>query len=260
MGLDISVYKPVIVADIEHDIRTFNLDEYPELKFFKEFIFEKENDYYDLEGDLTKLGYNLDDLDSTCTEYGNKVIFHYTYTKHELYEAYTYLDDVWHRIYFKTKKELLNSSEYEKYLDYLPILKKYGYKPRYKFFASGDNTTYYNLNSAWEFSKKKISVKLVNPSTVKKIDKSISCTEVGYQRKGANKQFYEDDMWDSPCVLLKETLLDHWKKYFSHQTPDSNGGFGSGVEYDLTNNEMKTRFKENIIDKFTENETFVIYN
>lgn len=86
------------------------------------------------------------------------------------------------------------------------------------------------------------------------------CEEVGYQRKGANDRFYEDGMWDSPCVLDAKTLNEHWEKYFSFKTPDSVGGFGSCVELDFEDEEMKRRFKENIIDKFIEGETFVIYH
>ena len=60
--------------------------------------------------------------------------------------------------------------------------------------------------------------------------------EIGYQRRGANSQFYEDGMWSSDCVLKRETLIDHNNKYF----------------YD-------SDFKENIIDKFVEGKTFVDY-
>ena len=258
MGLDICVYKPVI-AGIEENVEVFTIEENPELIFFKEFIFEKENDYYDLKGGLDKLGHNIDDLDWCGTEYGEKTTFNYTNTKHELYDAYTFLDSVWHRLYFSTIEELFESPEYTKYLEYLPILKKYGHIPEYEFFASGDGITYFNLNSAWNFSKEQISVKLIDPVTITKIDKCVSCIEVGYQRKGANKKFYENDIWSSPCIILKEELLNHWENYFSYQTPESIGGFGSGVEHQLDDDEMKSNFKENIIDKFIKNETFVMY-
>lgn len=42
--------------------------------------------------------------------------------------------------------------------------------------------------------------------------------EVGYQRKGANKQFYDDGKWDDNTVVIdRKTLLDDWKKYFSDE-------------------------------------------
>lgn len=64
--------------------------------------------------------------------------------------------------------------------------------------------------------------------------------EIGYQRKGANKQFYDDGKWDDNTVVIdRKTLLDDWKKYFS--------------------DEDDTYFKENIIDHFVEGETIVCY-
>lgn len=65
--------------------------------------------------------------------------------------------------------------------------------------------------------------------------------EVGYQRKGANPEFYSDGMWDSPPVLKLKDLEEHYRKYFSESD-----GFGHD-------------FKKNIIDKFVEGETYVEY-
>lgn len=103
-------------------------------------------------------------------------------------------------------------------------------------------------------------ITLVNPPTIKIKKTGFIYEEVGYQRKGANKKFYEDGMWDSPCITDSKTLNEHWEKYFSYQTPDSKGGWGSVVEYSLEDEEMRRGFKENIIDKFVEGETFVIYH
>lgn len=113
----------------------------------------------------------------------------------------------------------------------------------------------------YTFEKNGKRLEIVDPPKLSKTEKCILVKEVGYQRKGANKKFYEDEMWDSTkCVVNKKTLTQHWKKYFSHQTPDSKGGFGSGVEHDVTNAEMKRDFKKNIMDKFIEGKTFVIYH
>lgn len=72
--------------------------------------------------------------------------------------------------------------------------------------------------------------------------------QVGYQRKGANTEFYKEgsykndlSMWDYPPILDLKTLEEHHKKYFS-------------IDEECANN-----FKENIIDKFIEGETFVVY-
>ena len=72
--------------------------------------------------------------------------------------------------------------------------------------------------------------------------------EVGYQRKGANAQFYNDGKWDDNTIVsTKEMLLEDWKKYFS-DPDDSYYGADSAKE-----------FKENIIDNFEEGKTFVWY-
>ena len=72
--------------------------------------------------------------------------------------------------------------------------------------------------------------------------------EVGYQRKGANAQFYNDGKWDDNTIVsTKEMLLEDWKKYFS-DPDDTYYGADSAKE-----------FKENIIDNFEEGKTFVWY-
>lgn len=98
-----------------------------------------------------------------------------------------------------------------------------------------------------------------NPPDYDVVEKCICYENVGYQRKGANKRFYEDGMWDSPEVVKMSVLMDHYERYFSRNTPDSRGGFGSSVEDDYTDEEMSENFKRNIIDKFIEGETFVEY-
>ena len=72
--------------------------------------------------------------------------------------------------------------------------------------------------------------------------------EVGYQRKGANAQFYNDGKWDDNTIVsTMEMLLEDWKKYFS-DPEDDYYGVDSAKE-----------FKENIIDNFEEGKTFVAY-
>lgn len=69
----------------------------------------------------------------------------------------------------------------------------------------------------------------------------IVAKEVGYQRKGANQQFYSDGMWGAPCITDKATVIEHWQKYFSETA------------------ELKWHFEENIVNKFKEGETYLIY-
>lgn len=188
MGLDISVYKieKLNGRNPESIEEFFTLEECPELEIFKEFAFEKENGYYDLETDAKNQGYNIDDL----------------------------------------------------------VLRSFSSCP-----------TVYVFND-----KEGNEVKIVEPTIIKKIERCLTYSCISEQRKGANKQFYEDEIWDSPCVVDTKTLNEHWKKYFSHNTPESKGGFGYGVEFKLEDEEMKNRFKKNIIDNFIEGETFVVYN
>lgn len=102
---------------------------------------------------------------------------------------------------------------------------------------------------------------VVFPKLIKNKILVLAYVEVGYQRKGANSQFYEDGMWDSPCVTSMETLTDHWNKYFSKATPESKGGWGSGVEFTgISDKERREEFKTNIIDVFVEGEMFVQYH
>jgi len=100
---------------------------------------------------------------------------------------------------------------------------------------------------------------IINPPIFKKIDSCLCYKEVGYQRKGANKRFYQDGIWDSDCVTDLKTLKEHWKKYFSNHDEGKGDGWGYGVELKLAESEMKKNFKKNIIDNFVEGETFVVY-
>lgn len=88
----------------------------------------------------------------------------------------------------------------------------------------------------------------------------IKVKEIGYQRKGANQLFYEEGMWSSPPVFDLETLNKHHERYFSHETPESPGGWGSFTEYDIPDDERMQEFHNNIVSKFIEGETFVVYH
>ena len=149
----------------------------------------------------------------------------------------------------------------------------------YDFESLQWKLTHYDNEKKWmvyEFvDKDENRVVLENPIEFSKKEMCIIGEEVGCQRKGANKNFYSDDMWDSPCVVDLKTLEEHWNKYFSGdgniakegEVAIENGAvimergvpFGYGVEYDLPANENRENFKRNIIDKFIEGETFVSY-
>ena len=125
--------------------------------------------------------------------------------------------------------------------------------------------------SCWDYIKKNLEkdgievlniINLEDIPTKKVIYDAIPYKEVGYQRKGANQKFYEDGKWEDPdkCVVTKEELEHDIKEYFSSETPDSEGGWGSFTEYhDLSDDERYQRFIENIGSKFIEGENAVMY-
>ncbi len=102
------------------------------------------------------------------------------------------------------------------------------------------------------------SIEFINPPLSKKKVKCLRTKKVGYQRRGANDKFYEDDMWDSPCVTDKATLLEHWKKYFSNYPSEPVSEIEQSY-YKKYSPDMKKRFKDNIIDKFVEGKHIVCY-
>ena len=119
-------------------------------------------------------------------------------------------------------------------------------------------------NDTFEFVHKvtKETIYIFNSPTFKKFLKSVAVQSIGSQRKGANKDFYMDGIWDTWVFDLK-TLLDHWKNYFSSDTTkgeDEDDEYGYNVEYQLTAKENRDNFKQNIVNKFIEGETAVVYH
>ncbi len=244
MGLDICVFQPIKAKHLEDgDLDSFFiLDENSELQIFSDFAFKKNNEYYDTDAVIAEMGYSMEDLHWIGTTYaGKKVSFDFYDTKHPLYATFLQINAIWDKTYFSSLEELRKSQYWKDYQKSLPLLKKYGWKQRYKFFATGNQVTYYNFVHLWNFLKKKCMVSVKNPRTVTREETCIAYVEVGYQRKGANKQFYDDGKWGSPCVTDKKTLLEHWEKYFSDDE------------------ERKADFKRNIVDKFVEGVNFVCY-
>lgn len=244
MGLDICVYKPVKEGSSKaKDDYVFLLEEYPTLSKFNSFSFEKENSYWDVENDLISKGFDIDQLEYTGMSMGKDIIYHFKKKTSILYDIYKWLDSIWSKTYFNSYSQLINSEFHKEFKSkhYRDILIKFGWKEKYKFFSKGRKRYYYNLLSAWKFCEKKIKLDLVNPSMTKRTDIVIECDEVGYQRKGANKAFYDDKIWDSDPILKKSVLEDHLIRYFSDTE------------------EMKNEYRKNIIDKFVEGETFLLY-
>lgn len=248
MGLNITVYKPIKYnggGDTANDcIET--VEEFPELSIFSHLMFDQENTYYDIEGNLQSMGYdinNLDTVNNASFDDGEDLtpLISFIDKTNKYYDFISHYDGEFiNNSYFQTLEELLNSPAYDKFLPYKDELIKDGWVEQYDFFATGSEKFYYNLNSAKEYMIKIATVNLLNPTTIVKLEKSLQMEEVGYQRKGANKKFYEDKIWGKECVVDLNTLNEHWKLYFSDTNPDY--------------------FKNNIIDNFVEGETFVMYH
>lgn len=81
------------------------------------------------------------------------------------------------------------------------------------------------------------------PTTIG-IAKVLSGIKISYQRKGANSRFYDEDKWPS-LVWSREKLSEYRDKYFSYNLDKHND-----LEYNLSDEEMRSRFKKNIMDKF----------
>jgi hypothetical protein len=259
MGLDISLYKVVPLGKRKSkEINDYYvLKDFPELSIFENLAFEKTNKYHDLDVDLMNKGYSMETLEYLGTSYGRTTTFNFKDKNHELYDADKWLYGIWSESYFLSKKELYESEYFkifkEKYYD---ILIKNGWKENYRFYAYGNNTNYFNLVPAQSFIKKKIRVFIKNPKSLKRIDKCIAYEEVGYQRKGANKLFHDNNIWDHPCITDLKTLKEHHEKYFSPITVRS-------VLFEKTFESKDINpleFKHNIVDKFVEGEMFVIYH
>lgn len=125
----------------------------------------------------------------------------------------------------------------EHFFDIERSLRKIGHKPEEVKWCL-------TIGMKMEFEHIKTGERIVVKKCATKL-KSILCLyieEIGYQRKGANSQFYEDGIWDHPCILDLKKLNEHWVEYFS------------GEEEDRIN------FKKNIIDNFVEGETVVMYH
>lgn len=268
MGLDISVYKvlPVEKKNAQSVEDYYVLKELPNLApLFRKLAFSRLNVYHDVPRAIRESEFTNKQLRCVGISYGKDSVWSFINNAHPLHKAYKWLEDNYRSIRFGTLAELENSELYKEFeKKFKTILLKNGWKESYRSRRYDCNLdikySTYDLGNANEFCRKAVHVEIKNPPLTYKKELCIAIKEVGYQRKGANKQFYEDGMWDSTPITDLKTLTEHWEKYFSKQTPESQGGFGSGVERDLTDREMKKEFKENIIDKFVEGETFVIYH
>lgn len=246
MGLDITVYKVVPLGNrIPESIEDYyTLDDFPELKeLFGQHSFIRKNGYHDVESAINAMGLDITKLETQSIEYSEQTTFKVINTASPFYECFVFLNAVWHKVYCPTQDQLEATEEFkifkEKYLD---LLLSNGWEEGYVFLATGSGESHNNLNNAREFVESKTIVKLVDPTVIYRDEECITFDEVGYQRKGANKQFYDDGMWDAPCVVDLKTLEEHWEKYFSET------------------NELKHGFKRNVIDNFVAGETFVIYH
>lgn len=264
MGLDITVYKvkKVDQKDAHHVEDFYTLKSCKELiPKFGHLAFKKVNEYYNVTKAIKDLGYKPSQLGCVGMSFGAKAEWSFHDKKHPLYKAYKWLNEIWSETKCKNLVDLQKSKSFKIFESkFKSLLIQNGWVEKYRRYVSGLKKYQFDLVDAWEFCRESIHVSIKNPPTFKRAEKCLALEEVGYQRKGANSQFYEDGMWGSKCITDLNVLKEHWEKYFSKPTPESKGGFGSGVEYDLTAKEMREGFKKNIIDNFVEGETFIIYH
>lgn len=267
MGLDIYVYKPIPFSPSmdNEEFDSFKiLADHPELEIFKHLAFKKVNKYYNIQKEFEKNGFDYNKIDEELEwqgeEYGNDTIFHYHKKNHPLFPVDEWLRDLnWK---YKNKKDFRNSDDFAFYQTHFKdLMLSYGFRKTYNILTHQvwDDGNILNIYKISKFLRRHLEFKIINPEIYEKEDLCIAYQEVGWQRKGANKQFYEDEMWQPPYVTDLKTLMEHHKKYFSFQTPDSKGGWGDGVEYTLDDSEMSERFQKNIIGNFIEGKTFVVY-
>ena len=102
-----------------------------------------------------------------------------------------------------------------------------------------DGIAYFNFEKTSDNTTLKIPYNDILLKT--EIEECLIEKSIGYQRKGANYKFYEDDIWNQVLVFDYNMLILHWDMYFSETATD------------------RQNFKENIVDKFIEGETFVWY-
>lgn len=212
MGLSIYVYKPVkktnsLIKNLSYSI----LEKDSPLFMFKEFLFKKKIEYLNIEKTFEKGGLKIEDY-NLCMQSG-------------------------------TEKSIKTD-------DFLSLIdgntvSMHGKENCIVIIGVEEDILYEGeiSNCYLEFHNETDGKRLIiiNPLIDNKMESCICEEELGYQSKGANKQFYEDNIWDSDEIVDLKTLTSHWKKYFSDTK------------------EMKNNFKQNIIDKFVEGETFVIY-
>lgn len=239
MGLDICLRKPYKPDKADENHKYFVIEDNPELEIFKDLFVEKTNDYCDVPQAIKDANFEEEDLEWMSTAYlkeGCK--YEFFNKKHELYPIYQILQNLWHKSYKNSLFQLKNSEEWKEFNSSCRnLLLSNGWEESYKFKLARTKSNkrhVYNLVNAYRFCKDKIKVVLW-PKIISKVDLCLAYKEIGYQRKGANKKFYEDNMWEGPTVVSLKTLLEHKEKYFDEE------------------------FQTNIVDKFVEGETFVVY-
>jgi len=117
-------------------------------------------------------------------------------------------------------KSIENIDSYFSLNDYpkLKIFEKMSFNKKIESYDLPKNSTvlssihdrYGNISIKIQKGNNKIST-INNPTTILKEVKVILTEEVGYQRKGANSQFYEDDIWgdEEKGIVIDVNYLTH---------------------------------------------------
>lgn len=223
MGLDITLYRFKDKVNkgekrsnyYEHVLEKDEIEGLKKAGLTK-YIKRKVNSYFDFE----KFGITDEKYEWASTCYNGDAVFKFIDKSHELYPIY---------------KKIHQNPKYVPSEKEMSLLEKYGYEPDKGYTIGG--FLYYETPLYVEFYGKDIPIKKVT-------DKVIRGNEIGYQRKGLNRRFYDEWKDEQYLVIDKERIQ---YIYDNCCIEDS--------DYDY-----KEHFKSEILDNFVEGETFCTFS
>lgn len=149
------------------------------------------------------------------------------------------------------------------YFDLEKSAKEIGYNYKEDEWIGSDSTPDDLIQFRYRDSNN-VTYYLVDPPTFKKEEIGIFYDEIGYQRRGENGSFHKEGIWNSDAIVDKETLLKHKDRYFSGEIYNpyesvSRESWGQYMKLNINGNDQRKNFQTQIVDKFVEGETFVLY-
>lgn len=240
MGLDIMLRRFAKEADYTdgtngvdyHTVDETDIERFKKLNM-EHLICKRGVEYFDVE----VFGIT-DDFKWCSTTFGDEgyPVHNMMDTKHELYELYEKVSNI------DLPKVLPSEIEIDTIFtpEELALIKKSGYDgPLVQLSIGG----YATLHSLCMFLNNKIRVTFHMkdcPVVIKTVDVFYTGEEIGYQRKGLNGNFYDEFTEEDYMVLTKERMQYVYDNYVL--------------------DDYKEHFKERLLDKFVDGETYCIYS